>query len=520
MSEHKHEGDAWDAAGAVPVSGEDLERGRSPEQGSSSSADIDLAADVTATDAEAGWNEAAEAKRAANPRTVALWSGRTALGLIAVGAACALGVAAVWAFGTATFAAEKEPVAEQIAPSAGEQQIVCAPGQLRVASDDGTNSIELVSETNTLIPEIEGSSASQLSISNVEGAELTAVSAPADADVLSGMAWTEADESEIAGFADSACTAPAATQWLVGGSTTTGRSSIIVLANPGEQPTTARVAVYGSDGSVDIAATTAIALEAGSATAIDLASLSVDNASPVVEVSSDNASVAAFMQHSIIRGLEPGGIDTIGAQASAGTNQTFVGVPLGGRTSANVDGDGSDVQPALRLLATDDTVARISFATPGQSPTITEIPLEAGRVVDMQLSDLPKGEYTIDVQSDAPVAAGVRVLPTSGPVSADFAWLTPSRTIDGAVTIDPRPLRNDRELVVFNPGDEPALLVVDGTEHTIEPGGLFSMEFAKEPVVLEAHGMRAAVIVRGEGIAGGYAVQPAPSAAAAVTVEY
>lgn len=521
MSEREHEGDAWDDAGAVPVTEEDLEQGRQPTTEPTDGRDIDFATDVTATDAEASWNEAAEAKRSANPRTVALWSGRTALGLLAVGAACALGAAAVWAFGSGAFAHDKEPLTDAVAPSAGEQQIVCAPGQMHVEpGEGGQTSIEMVSEASTLIPEVDGAVTSQIAIGNVEGAELTAVTAPADSTVLSGMSWTEAEDAEVAGYSDSACTAPAATQWLVGGSTTTGRSSIIVLANPGQQATTARIAVYGADGSVDVAATSAITLDAGTATAIDLAALSVDNLAPVVEVTSDNSSVAAFMQHSIIRGLEPGGIDTIGAQPSASTDQTFVGVPLSGRTSANADGDASDVQSTLRLVATEDGVARITFSTPGETPATTEVALSAGQVADMQLADLPAGEYTIDIQSEVPVAAGVRVLPTSGSVSADMAWLTPSRTIDGTVTIDPRPLRNDRELVVYNPSDEAAVLVIDGTEHEIAAGGLFSMEFGREPVVMEANGMRAAIVVRGESIAGGYSVQPAPSAAAQITVEY
>ena len=120
------ERDAWDEAGAIPVTGEDLEQGRQPsalsadephgqpdkhdqhatlhddpEELAKLATDTDIASDVTATDAEAQWNADAEARLRANPKTVALWSGRSLLGLVAIGAAVALGVGAVWAAGAA-----------------------------------------------------------------------------------------------------------------------------------------------------------------------------------------------------------------------------------------------------------------------------------------------------------------------------------------------------------------------------------------------------------------------------------
>ena len=334
------------------------------------------------------------------------------------------------------------------------------------------------------------------------------------------MSWTSVDEDETAGLSAAACGSPAASQWLIGGSTATGRSSIIVLANPSQQPTTVRLEVFGAEGPVDSAATSAITIEPESATAIDLASLSVDNPSPAVLVRSEGSAVSAFMQHSIIRGLEPGGIDTIAGQPAATTDQTFVGVPLSGRTSANVDADGSDVQPTLRLASAEDTVASIEFSSPGISPTTTDVPLTAGTVIDLNLAGLPEGDYTIDIQSDAPVAAGVRSLPTEGSVAADFVWMAPSRTIDGAVTVDARPRGHDRELVIYNASDEAQIIEVDGSEHELGVGGLFSMELGQEPVVVQGTGIRASVIVSDEDLIAGYSVQPAPPAAAAVTVEY
>lgn len=540
----KHERDSWDEAGAVPVTGEDLEQGRPPSAPASDvssldadaaepqasvhdkpealaklATDTDLASDVTATDAEAGWNEAAEKKRKASPKAVAVWSGRSLFGLVAIGAAAAVGFAAVWAFGSGALAVNEPSLGDSITPSAGAQRIVCAPGQLQVASGDSGSSIEQVSEATTSIPEVDGATTTELTIDNVAGASLTSVSAPADGQVLSGMSWTQVDEQDIAGFADAACIAPAASQWLVGGSTTTGRSSIIVLANPSEQVTTVRLEVFSAEGVVDAAATSAITIEPGSATAIDLASLSVDNESPAVFVRSEGSAVAAFMQHSIIRGLEPGGIDTVTGQPAASTDQTFVGVPLSGRTSANVE-DAGDVQSTLRLVADSDTVARIEFRTPGQQPAQTEVPLTAGTTVDMNLADLPAGQYTIDIQSDVPVAAGLRTLPAEGDVGADLAWLTPSRTIDGTFTIDARPRGHDRELVILNATDEEQVIIVDGDEQTLAAGALFSTELGEDPVVVEGEGMRASVAVEYVDIAGGFALQPAPAASTTVTVEY
>ena len=142
------------------------------------------------------------------------------------------------------------------------------------------------------------------------------------------------------------------------------------------------------------------------------------------------------------------------------------------------------MQSTLRLVAAEDTVVRIEFSSPGTNPTTTEVPLAAGTVIDMDLSALPEGDDTIDIQSDAPVAAGMCSLPADGSVVADFVWLSPSRTIDGEVTVDARPRGHDRELVVYNASDDTQVIEVDGTEHELVAGALFSMELGQDPVVL------------------------------------
>jgi len=137
------------------------------------------------------------------------------------------------------------------------------------------------------------------------GAAIVELPAEAPADDVSATERQELDAAELRGLAVAECLPPAPTSWLVGGSTTTGRSSTIVLSNPGDVAATVDVAVWGADGPLDTAGTSGLIVPPGAQRVIPLSGIAPDEASPVVGITSRGGAVAATLQQSTIIGLEP-----------------------------------------------------------------------------------------------------------------------------------------------------------------------------------------------------------------------
>lgn len=457
---------------------------------------VDLATDVTATDREAAAIEAAERARAIEPRTIGLWGIRAGAGV----ATLAVGALAVLA-APALPSVEAAPRIASVAPDAPDQTRVCAGPLLAIGDSSGdAAAIGVLSDVRT-----------QTSADEQQTVAVAGVDAQATvlrgADVA-GAEWLSAAGDTASGAAASECGEPATTQWLVGGSTTTGRSSVLTIANPGTTATSVDVTIQGADGAVEAVGSTGIAIAAGTVELVDLASLAPGLATPVVQVTSTGGPVVAHMQHRVVRTLQPGGVDVVDA-TQASRSVAIPGVTIGEPTGLQTQEGFADAVPALRVLAGQSTEATITTIASDGEPIASTLDLVGGEVSEVDLSALAPGTYAFAIESDVPLVAAARQVRVDGD-AVDLDWVQgQTQPIDGVVTAaiaaGPSP-----RIQLLNVSDEPQLVTVgDSSAIELAPDELASVPAgAGTTVSIEATGVVAAVTYVGsEGIAG-HAITP------------
>jgi len=365
-----------------------------------------------------------------------------------------------------------------VTPVATDQQRVCPGALLRPPEADGANATSAVAVGSPSVtsgsaaggtptggpgvrssrlqaPDVQGGSSAAPSVLAVAGAEGD------DPTELAGAASQVATEDDLAGLAASPCSEASADSWLLGGATTTGRTTFVVLDNPSGVASTVDLAIAGEEGAVSAPGASGVNVPAGSRRVLSLAGLAPDLTSPAIHVQSRGGQVVATLQQSTVRGLLAGGVDVVVPTAPPSTALTMTGLridsqaaappapaegeaPADGGDGGQGSGPGADVgtdpdrETAVRILVPGSADADLSVSvapedgTDGTGTTFT-VQADAGRVTDFPVTALGDGRYAVTVQSSVPVAAAVRSVSGAAESGAtDFAWL-PSA---GALTRD------------------------------------------------------------------------------------
>lgn len=346
----------------------------------------------------------------------------------AVAVACVVGVTA--AVHAPWPSVHHDPAQVVVTPVPGDSALLCN-GDLRALGRDSSSPLDMRSAA---VPELtEGGSSGPPSRDELEAPDLIdagpvpLLTSEVDgraAPLIAGAESVSIAEDDLAGFAALSCGEPRLESWLVGGSVGTGSEDIAVLTNAGEVPTTVVMSVYGTARS-----SRTVVVPARTQLAVPLTSIAAGNEVPVVRVNATGAPVRAVLQSSLVRVLDPAGVDLQGAVAGAQKNLVLTGVQ-----AFPVEGDEADMT-VLRLLSPEaDTEARITVQAMGETAPVTEfaVPLAADTPTDVSLSGLEPGSYTVEVDADDPVVAAVRQQDGSG-LDSDFAWVTPSPEIDDDV---------------------------------------------------------------------------------------
>ncbi|SDH82268.1 DUF5719 family protein [Agrococcus jejuensis] len=457
---------------------------------------VDLATDVTATDREAAAIEAAERARGVEPRSVGLWGLRATAGVAVV----ALGLLGVVAAPSLPMV-QADPRIASVAPDAPEEVRTCAGPLLAIGDASGdAGAIGVLAQAQLQAASDEQDAAS------VAGVDATAT-VLRGTDV-SGAEWLSVDDDTAFGAAASACVEPATTQWLVGGSTTTGRSSVLTIANPGTTATSVDVEVHGTDGRIDAVGSTGIAIAAGSVVLVDLASLAPGVASPVVHVTSTGGPVSAHLQHRVVRTLQPGGVDVVDP-SQASRSIAIPGVTIGDATGLQTQAGFEDAVPALRVLAGESTQVTITTISDGGDPIASTLDLVGDQVSEVDLSGLAPGTYAFTIESDVPIVAAARQIRVDGD-RIDLDWVQgQSAPIEGSTTVaiaaGPSP-----RLHLLNVGDDPQTVTIGGGfEVVVAPDELATVEVGGGvTTTIEADDVVAAVTYAGSEGIGGYAITP------------
>lgn len=345
-----------------------------------------------------------------------------------------------------------------ISPALSEQVRVC-PGSLmkfsRAAAQDTTQVSHIASPTTVYDSTRSSTELSVTSMNSADSASPSSaaprrISAPGSPNLLISASQTQrVADSELSGLAAATCSEASAGSWLVAGSTTTGRSSLVFLTNPTEVPATVNLAVWGESGSIAAPGATGILVPARSQRIVSLAGYAPNLSSPVVQVTSVGGAVLASLQSSVIRGLEPGGVELTGAIAEPATKNVITGVEIAGTNAIAerlAQKDNSDLQPILRIAVPGSRAASLSVTfhseTVGVKDNVVNLGALAGGVTDVPLRDLVDGTYSITIDSDEPVLVAARSAVVLGGI--DFAWYQATPSVTGTVLFSVAPGPNPR----------------------------------------------------------------------------
>lgn len=476
--------------------------------------------------------------------TVTVISLRVVRGLVGL-AAGALVVAAVGLVPAPGFGIE--PLATTITPQPAELVATCGGSLLRLGDDTGADAAQ---PSPVGIPQLtvaaDPGRAAETPLADSDAGTGGTSRAPAvltlppsgDAALAGAQSQQATGDDGLSGLAASGCAEPRSSAWLVGGATTVGRTTLVLLSNPTAVAARVTIQLWGESGPVVAPGMNGITVPPGAQRVIPLSGFAPDLASPVVHVESRGGQVVASLQTSVIRVLDPGGVDVVGAAAPPARELVVPAVRIFGQTdvssSLGIEGY-ADLDAIARIgnPGDDDADVEVSLTPTEEGGVATSFDLEvhAGTVMDIALSSalelgqgpLPDGSYTVTFRSNVPVVAGVRVSTISAtsvdeagqPVagSADLAWVTSAQALTGdgllAVAAAPSPV-----VVVTNTENTARTLTFDpldgGDSLTLEIPAVGSAALPLEPDTAYrlrgAEGLHVAISFAGSGKIASYAL--------------
>ena len=303
--------------------------------------------------------------------------------------------------------------------------------------------------------------------------EPSAHSVPAP-ETLRGAQSQRVATDTVKGMTASACAEPTNDQWLVGGSTVRGISSVITLSNPGNVPATVTLSVFDEQGPVTDIGTSGVLIPAKTQKTVPLNGFGAGRESTVVRVQTTGSPVMATLGVHHITEITPIGADTLNAQPGPAERLVFPGVTAY-ENHTHGEGEGTHPVVTVRMLAPEEaTEARVVGVTAeGDRIDLGTASLTPGLVVDHELNELPEAVTAIVVEGDDPLLAGVKTI-THDSADYDFTWMTPSAVIDGGETVRTVVL-NGGSLTIINLGDSQADVTIAETPREIAAGGTTSV---------------------------------------------
>ncbi|HWR85968.1 MAG TPA: DUF5719 family protein, partial [Rhodoglobus sp.] len=427
---------------------------------------------------------------------------------------------------------------ELITPVPTAQQLVCPGGVLRLSDETGqgaTTASSLGSPRTDYAADRGAVDAAAFTASDAGtagGADApTLVSTPPSDDgetappMLSGAQVQAVDEGDFVGLAAADCAVPTGDIWLVGGSTTVGRTTLLTLANPSEVPATVDLELFGDFGPIAAPGTRGIVVAPGGQRVLSLAGFQPDLAAPVVHVTSTGGQVVANLQQSIVRGLQPGGVDILSG-SSVGTELVIPGLviaPTEPVLALQGRGEGyADLAPALRLFAPGEADVPVTISVipedGAQTGTSFELELSGSRVTDVPIDSLAAGSYTVQVDAGSPIVAAARSSSAAGELS-DLAWAAAAPVLQDRAQVTVADGPNPR-LHLANPGEDELVVTVGDQSVTVGAGTAVQVPVdAGRTYQLTADGaLMAAVTLGQDAQLAHYPVHPPGAASAPIRV--
>lgn len=282
------------------------------------------------------------------------------------------------------------------------------------------------------------------------------------------------------GLLGASCQAPSAEHWLLGGDTSTGRETLLLLSNPSTVPATVNLEVFAEGGRVQASGLSGIAVSAGETQVVPLSSLIPETRAFVVNVQSRGASVGAWLQQRTVRGLLYAGADFVSPLTEFGKSLSIPGILVRGAKDAAaliaINDDYKDLIPALRIFnptnkATTFT-AQIFGANDKTFGTVIRDTVPANSVKDFTINGLADGDYAGFITADQNVAAAIR-LPRSDKTkkpNTDFTWLQSAQLVAGSQQITV-PAAGISKLSLTNSNNQAVNISINGAMVTVKAQG-------------------------------------------------
>ena len=217
------------------------------------------------------------------------------------------------------------------------------------------------------------------------------------------------------------CTAPATSQWFVGGTSDVTSKGVIYIVNSGLSVSIADVFTWSENGEQ---AVKTFSLKPNSIGSVKLDSLAPGDSNIVVRVVARSGRINSYLVDERVTGLQKLGGDSVNAISDPARNFVITGIPqqLVNNKAPNhylrlfVPGV-ADANFTLELLSSNGRFIPIGF---------NERKLASGKVVELKLKpEVAKGSFAIKLTSDQPLVAAIRSRATSNG-NSDFVWSTPS----------------------------------------------------------------------------------------------
>jgi hypothetical protein len=262
-------------------------------------------------------------------------------------------------------------------------------------------------------------------ISDARSAVVTGTGSMAPGAVATQWSWVKTGNNR--GLVSTACVPAAASAWLLAGGAAPGRLEHLVLANPGPNPLTVDLAVFGAKGRINSPDALGLVVPGQARSVILLDAIAGSEPSPAIHVIARGGKVAAFLSDTWLDGVVPRGGDDVASVGAPAREQVIAGVPIDGQAILRVAVPGSS-----------EAVVQSRVLTPGgPSPLPTDgvTRVAGGSTKDIDLSSLPAGAYAVQVIADVPVLAAVMVdRRRTAPSPSDLAWSAatlPIKTLAG-----------------------------------------------------------------------------------------
>jgi len=320
------------------------------------------------------------------------------------------------------------------------------------------------------------------------------VAADESGEIAQGSAMATASQlqlvsnARIKGLVGAACQKPSSEFWLVGGDTTTGRESLLLLTNPSKVDATVNLQLLSTEGELKISGLSAISVPHEDTVIIPISALAPKLSTFAVHVKSTGGALVGWLQQKAVRGTSAAGVDFIAPAEDASKNLVIPGFLVRGVKDAaalkKANPDFADLTNVLRVTNPGNEPAEITAQVTGSDSktfgTVLQATVAPRSTIDLEIKGLADGDYAIFIESSAKILAAAKLNRTNKTASVitDFVWLPSVAPKAGSRVINV-PVAGISKLAIVNPTDKTVEYSINGgglaANLKLSPGALVSL---------------------------------------------